>query len=364
MTHTNANTGISTHSTSNWTSHSLFISGTGSAYPTDRLTNLDFKKTIPSIDPAWIVARSGIHERRISSPSNRFPNLSLAFEAAKKAITAANIDAQNIDLILCATSTPDQWMPSLACHVQRKLEIKNCVAFDINAASSGYIAALKTAMALAKSGEIRSALIIGSEVLSKVTDFSDPNTGILFGDGAGATVFTSRPVSNAVSNSGGPISTTHETKLKQGLFAATFESDGRGVPMLEIAPVLGSLENADSKPGKIVMRGKEIFKQSVLSMADSVRNICKENGVTFSEVSHVVAHQANIRILDALSKRLEIPLEKFTMTLDHSGNTSAASIPSALDSLVRENGIKKGELILFTAFGAGTTWGSALYRHA
>jgi 3-oxoacyl-[acyl-carrier-protein] synthase-3 len=325
---------------------STVILGTGSYAPDRILTNEDLAKMVDTSDE-WIRARSGIRERRIAAPDEATSDL--AVQAARRALEDAGIGASDIDLLVVATLTPDYPMPSTACIVQHKLGVPSSAAcFDLNAACSGFIYALDTACALISSGRYRKALVIGAEKLSSVVDWQDRGTCLLFGDGAGAAVIGA------------------SDKAGIGLIGTKLGAHGEDTDLLLI-PGGGSrtpttAESIARGDQFIKMKGKEVFKLAVRVMEEAARDILEQHGVAAHQIGLVIPHQANLRIIDAIAQYLELPVERFFVNVDRYGNTSAASIPIALDEARKAGRIKPGDLTLLVAFGAGLTYGSALIR--
>lgn len=329
---------------------SVVILGTGSYAPSRILTNDELAATVDSSDE-WIRTRSGIRERRIAAPGESTSDL--AVQAARRALADARVAAADIDLLVIATMTPDNPMPAAACLVQHKLGLPTTAAcFDLNAACSGFVYALDTAFALLDSGRYKRALVIGAEKISSVVDWRDRSTCVLFGDGAGAVVL-------------GPDPNPHD-RVRRGLLATRMGTSGEEAELL-IIPAGGSLRPASPESiaeggHYLKMRGKEVFKAAVRAMEEASRDILEQQGLTANQISLVVPHQANLRIIEALAQYLELPLNRFFVNVDRYGNTSAASIPLALDEANRSGRIKPGDLILLVAFGAGLTYGGALVR--
>lgn len=319
------------------------IRGTGAYVPQRVLTNADLERMVETSD-TWIVERTGIRERRVVEPGQACSDLGV--EAAQRALIAADVAPSEIDMILLATCTGDSPLPSTACLIQHRLGAKRAAACDISAACCGFVYALSIADAYVKSG-MRHVLVIGSEVMSAITDWTDRNTCVLFGDGAGAVV-----VGQGSDDSG--ILSTH------------LHANG-GLSDLIQVPGGGSREPASAqvlqeKRGFIKMKGNETFKIAVKSMEEATKEALDANKLRMDDVDLFIPHQANMRILNAVSQRLDLPREKVMINLDRFGNTSAASIPLALDQAVREGRIQKGSVVLLAAFGAGLTWASALIR--
>lgn len=316
------------------------IIGIGSYVPEKILTNFDLEKMVDTSD-SWIMDRTGISERRIADTTTSTSDL--AVKAAMQAIENANIKPEEIDLIIVATVTPDQFFPSTACLVQNKLKAVNATAFDISAACSGFIYALTTAWQYIKTGYYKNALIIGADALSKITDWEDRNTCVLFGDGAGAFVIS---------------------KVEDGGILSThMGSDGTGGELLTCPACFFSPEEEEKRNGKkhtTWMNGGEVFKFAVKIMPYAFEKALKSAKISAGQVDWFIPHQANLRIIEASAKRFNLPMDKFIVTLQKFGNTSASSIPIALDECIRSGKIKKGETLAMAAFGAGLTWASAV----
>lgn len=313
------------------------ILGTGSYVPDQVLSNEELARRVDTSDE-WIVSRTGIRERRIAAPEQMTSDLATA--AGRAALADAGLTAADIDLVIVATVTGDMPMPATACLVQHKLGIPvHAACFDIGAACSGFIYALDAAWAMLGSGRYRHALVIGAEKFSSVVDWTDRSTCVLFGDAAGAVVIGPARGSGAILG----------TKLY---------SEGGYSDLLYI-PAPGS----NGEPGrKVVMKGREIFKIAVREMEDAAREILEQHGLHADQIGCVIPHQANLRIIDAIAQYLELPLDRFFINVDRYGNTSAASIPLALDEARRSGRIRTGDTTLLVAFGAGLTYGSALVR--
>lgn len=320
------------------------ITGTGSFAPKKIITNMDLEKLVDTSDN-WITERTGIKERRIAEKGQTTSDL--AYEAGKKALKAAGIGAQDLDLILVATMTPDTILPSMGCVLQEKLGAKKAAAFDIAAACSGFIYGMSVADAFIRSGAYKNILLVGAEVLSRFTDWEDRTTCILFGDGAGAVVI-------------------QRHAGKRGILSTHLHSDGAFGDLLYV-PAGGashppSHDTIRRRMHFIRMKGNETFKAAVRSLEGVVQEALEHNKVKAEEIDFLVPHQANLRIIQAMAQRLNMPMEKVVLTLPKYGNTSAASIPMALDEAVRDGRIRDNHLILFEAFGGGLTWASALVR--
>ena len=317
------------------------IIGLGAYLPERVLSNQDLEKIVETSDE-WITSRTGMKERRLAA-ENEFTS-DMGYEAAKKALDQSGLKADEIDLILVATLTPDYVFPSTACLIQDKLGASNAAAMDMQAACSGYIYALSTAKAYVESGAYKNVLIIASEKLSSIVNYEDRNTCVLFGDGASACVVGSSKTGYVIEN-------------------VSLGCDGKQSELL-ILPAGGSkrpasLETVQAGEHFIKMEGKEVFKHAVRRMEGAVKKCLDASGLTQKEISWMVPHQANIRIIEALAKRFEVPNDKVYLTIHKYGNTSASSVGIALDELLREKEVKKGERIVLFGFGAGFTWGAA-----
>ena len=327
------------------TRYDAVITGTGSSTPEKVLTNADLEKLVDTTDE-WITARTGIKERRIADNGTAASDLS--FGATRKAMEEAKIKPEELDLIVIGTVTPDYLLPSTACILQDKLGAKNAAVMDIVAACSGFLYGLSVAQAFICSGKYKTILVIGVEVLSKITNWNDRNTCVLFGDGAGAAI----------------VQRTQENN--KGILATYLCGDGSLANLLHI-PVGGTRtpltkENIDKGDHLIKMAGSEVFKSAVRSMGDAALKALKEANISSEQIDLLIPHQANIRIIEATAKRLKMPMEKVFVNIDKYGNTSAASIPIALDEARKSGRIKPGDITLLVAFGAGFTWGSAVIR--
>lgn len=324
---------------------SVIITGTGAYAPENVVTNDDMAKIVDTSDE-WIRTRSGISERRFAAEGESSSDMAVI--AAERAIEAAGIDRSEIDLVIVATMTPDMPFPSTACLVQSKLGLDNITAFDIQAACSGYIYALNTASNMVRSGAYKKALIIGAEKMSSILDFEDRTTCVLFGDAASAAILEPGPESGV------------------GILDNITGADGSN-PELLYQPAGGSacppsIDSINTRQHFIKMNGKEIFKLAVRVMGQVSGDILERYDYTTEEVDLVISHQANMRIIESLAKRMKLPMEKFHNNLDRYGNTSAASVGLALDEAFRKGRIKSGDLVLLVAFGAGLTWGATLIK--
>lgn len=316
------------------------ITGTGSFLPPKRLTN-DALAALLAHDgietsDQWIVERTGIKARHFAE--SHVACSDLAVHAARRALEAADCDATSIDLIIVATSTPDMVFPSTACIIQQKLGVHGCPAFDVQAVCSGFIYALTLADSMIRTGAARKALVIGAEVFSRILDFKDRGTCVLFGDGAGAVVL--------------------EASDTPGILASELHADGRHVDILCVpGHVSGGLVLGDPL---LKMDGPAVFKIAVHVLLEVAHSVLSKAGLTDADVDWLIPHQANLRIMQSTAKRLKLPLEKLIVTVDQHGNTSAASIPLALDESVRAGRIKRGDTVLLEAVGGGFTWGAVL----
>ena len=312
------------------------IIGVGSYLPKKILTNKDLEKSLDTTDE-WITSRTGIKQRHIVSPGQQTSDL--AFEAARKAISNSNINTDKIDLIIVATTTPDKIFPSTACNVQTKLGIKNCPAFDIQAVCSGFIYALSVADKFIKTKSAKNILVIGADSMSKITDYTDRSNAILWGDGAGAVVLSASD--------------------QQGILSTHIHADGKYEELLHVPK-----RNVENKVKQTIeMQGSQVFKIAVNTLDKIVDETLIANQLKKEDIDWLVPHQANIRILEATAKKLQMGMDKVIVTIDRHGNTSAASIPLALDDGIQGGKIKPGHLLLMEAFGGGFTWGSALIRY-
>ena len=317
------------------------ILGCGGYLPAQVLTNEDLARKVDTSDE-WIVQRTGIHERRIAAPGEFTSDL--AVHAARSALAHAKVDAQSIDLIVLATSTPDNTFPASAVAVQEKLGITRGAAFDLQAVCSGFVYALATADSLLKSGSFSRALVIGAETFSRLLDWTDRTTCVLFGDGAGAVVLDSQE-----QPSGGG---------ERGILTVRLRSDGRHKTKLYV----DGGPSSTGTVGHLRMEGREVFRHAVAMITDVVEDAFKATGYTAADVDWFIPHQANKRIIDGSARKLGIPAAKIVVTVDRHGNTSAASIPLAMNDAVADRRIKRGDLLLLEAMGGGFTWGAALVR--
>jgi 3-oxoacyl-[acyl-carrier-protein] synthase-3 len=330
------------------------ITGTGSAFPPNRVTNIDISNKLASLDvhtnDQWIRERTGIVERRYADLSEvELPNASLAAEAAQKALQMADKSPEDLDQIILATCSPDTLLPSTACRLQHKIGAHRAWAMDINAACSGFVYGVATATQFIASGQSRTVMVIGSEVLHPYMDWKDRTSCILFGDGAGAAIVEQVQSDNA-----------------QRILSWNLSSDGKFGDLLRIPPFYSGnnpfSDQFSSNDSKLVMNGREIFKVAVRTLTEFAQRILDKNHFSIKDVDWFVPHQANQRILEAVAQRLRLPAEKVLINVDRYGNTSAATIPTILDEAIRDGRIKKGQLLLLDAFGAGFTYGAMLIR--
>lgn len=310
---------------------------TGGYLPERIMTNAELASMVDTTDE-WIQTRTGIKKRHIAAENETTADM--AEQAARNAIAAADIDVNSIDFIILATSTPDLIYPSTACLLQNRLGIHNgCAAFDIQAVCSGFVYALSIADKYIKSGSAKRALIIGADTNSKILDWTDRSTCVVFGDGAGAVIL--------------------QANDEPGIYSTHLHADGAYADLLHVP---SGVSNRKGEPF-IKMRGNEVFKIAVKTLSDIVKETLDANGLTKNDIDWLVPHQANIRIIAATAKKLELSMDKVVLTVAEHGNTSAGSIPLALDSAVRAGDIKRGQTLLLEAFGGGFTWGSALIKY-
>ena len=315
-----------------------YIVGSGAYLPKKILTNYDLSKKIDTSDE-WITSRTGIKKRHIADKNQL--NSDLAFEAAKRAIKNSKIKASNVDLIIVATSTPDNTFPSTATKVQAKLGIKKGFAFDIQAACTGFIYALSIADNYLSNNQATFALVIGSEIFSRILDWKDRSTCVLFGDGAGAIILGKQ-----------------KKNKKSRIISTELYSDGRFYNLLYVD---GGV-SLNQKAGYLKMNGKEVFKHAITKLVKIVKLNLKKNNLKINDIDWIIPHQANKRIMISIAKKLKIPLNKVLMTIENHANTSSASIPLTLDFAISKKIIKRNQLILFEAIGGGLTWGCSLLK--
>ncbi len=313
------------------------IAATGSYLPEKILTNEDLEKFVDTTDE-WITARTGIKQRHIADDDQS--TCDLAEFAARNAIETADIDPQSIDLIILATTTPDRVFPSTACLLQQRLEIHGCPAFDIQAVCTGFIYALDIADKYIKTGSAKRVLVVGAETLSRIIDWTDRATCVLFADGAGAVIL--------------------EASEEPGILSTHIHADGS---FSDLLTTNASITGVNTEAVHIGMKGNEVFKKAVNTLGAIVEETLEANNIEKNDIDWLVPHQANIRIINATAKKLKMSMDRVVVTVQHHGNTSAASVPLALDTAVRDGRIKRGETLLLEAFGGGFTWGSALIKY-
>ncbi len=317
------------------------IAGTGSYLPEKTLTNADLEKMVDTTDE-WIRSRTGIEERHIAADGEY--TVDLAEKAAIKAMEAAGKTKDDIDLIIVATTTADRVFPSTACLLQKRLDIHGCAAFDIQAVCTGFVYALGVADKFIRSGSAKCALVVGAETCSRIVDWTDRNTCVLFGDGAGAVVL--------------------EASENPGILSTHLHADGEYEDLLNVDYGVSTAANLIiDGSGGIQMKGNEVFKMAVNTLGRIVDETLAFNNMEKSDIDWLVPHQANMRIINATAKKLKMSIDHVVVTVNKHGNTSAASVPLALDTAVRDGRIKRGEILLLEAFGGGFTWGSALIKY-
>lgn len=317
------------------------IRGVGAHLPRRVMTNADLEKIVDTTDD-WIVERSGIRQRHIASDDETTSSLGTA--AAHQALVRAGIDPLDIDLVICATATPDRTFPSTAVRIQAALGISKGAAFDVQAVCSGFVYAMSIADSLLRTGQARRALVIGAETFSRIVDWSDRSTCVLFGDGAGAVVLEAQP--------------QHGTNADRGILSTLMRSDGRYEDLLYVDGGPGTTKTV----GHLRMNGREVFRHAIQKIAGVIEETLLSTGFAADEIDLFVPHQANARILDGIAKKLNVDPDKIIKTLSRHGNTSAASIPLALNHAFEEHLVKEGSLVLMEAMGGGFTWGAVLAR--
>jgi 3-oxoacyl-[acyl-carrier-protein] synthase-3 len=313
------------------------IVGTGKYLPERILTNADLEKMVETTDE-WIRSRTGIGHRHIAADDEATSDL--AYKACLAALEDAGLVPNDIDLVVVGTTTPDLIFPNVACLVQEKLKIKSCPAFSLEAACSGFLYGLVVADQFIRLGQAQRALVIGAETMSRIIDWTDRETCVLFGDGAGAVIL--------------------EASERPGILYSTLGADGRYRDLLYASSGV-SLRQRDG--AALRMKGNEVFKVAVKTLENLVDDVVEKNGLEKGQIDWLIPHQANIRIISATAKRLELPMERVIMTVAEHGNTSAASVPMALDTAIRDGRVKRGDLLLLEAFGGGFTWGASLIRY-
>ena len=317
------------------------ITGTGSYLPKQILTNSDLEKKVDTTDE-WIIERTGIKQRHIAAEDEVTSDLAVI--AAKRALESASLDPNQIDLIILSTSTADQTFPSTATTIQRKLGITGGAAFDIQAVCSGFVYALTTADNFIKAGQAKHVLVIGAEIFSRILDWKDRTTCVLFGDGAGAVVLSSQ---NGVGNN-----------TDQGLLSSRIHSDGRYNELLFVDGGVSSTGTV----GQLRMKGREVFRHAIVNLASVVGEVLEDSNMSSENIDWIVPHQANKRILDGTARKLKVATNKVIVTVEKHANTSAASIPLALDEAVKDGRITRGQVVILEAMGGGFTWGACLLR--
>lgn len=320
--------------------------GTGSALPQKCVTNAELAERVDTTDE-WIVERTGIRQRYIAGEGET--TASLATEAGQKACEAAGIDPSQIDLIVLATATPDHTFPATATQVQKRLGCRGGIAFDVHAVCTGFLYAMGVADSMLKNGLGSRALVIGAETFSRILDWEDRTTCVLFGDGAGAVVLEAR---DDTEDTGGDVG------VDTGVIATKLHADGEHKELLFV----DGGPSTTGQVGKLRMKGREVFRHAVVNLAEVLGEVLEEAGVSVEEIDWVVPHQANARILDATARKLGLPAEKVIVTVDRHANTSAASVPLALDTAIRDGRIVPGDLVMLEAMGGGFTWGASLLR--
>ena len=313
------------------------VLGVGSALPKRRIDNEELAKTVDTTD-AWIVERTGIRSRYVAGDGET--TATLATDACLKALEHAGLQATDIDLIVLATATPDQTFPSSATKVQAALGIDDCIAFDVHAVCTGFLYALSVADSMLRSGNAARALVIGAETFSRILDWEDRGTCVLFGDGAGALVLGIE-------------------ESERGILATKLHADGRHNDLLFV----DGGPSTTGTVGKLRMKGREVFRHAVVNLASVLNEVLESAGLTSADVDWVVPHQANARILDATAKKLGLPADKIVVTVDRHANTSAASVPLAFDTAVKDGRIKRGDIVVLEAMGGGFTWGAAALKY-
>ncbi|MBS0212729.1 MAG: ketoacyl-ACP synthase III [Proteobacteria bacterium] len=318
------------------------IAGTGSFLPETILSNDDLARRVDTSDE-WIRERTGIRQRHVASAGQTTSDL--AFEAGRRALEAAGVAAADVQLLIVGTTTPDLIFPSTACLVQHKLGANGCMAFDVNAACSGFLYALSIADQFIRAGTVQTALVIGAETLTRMLDWSDRGTCVLFGDGAGAVV----------------LKADGET----GIISTHMHADGAYQKLLwnPVGVSAGFKLDEENAGVRVLMTGNEVFKVAVKTLDAVVDEALSANGLDRSAIDWLIPHQANLRIIQATAKRLEMPMDRVIVTVDRHGNTSSGSVPLALDEAVRSGKVQRGQLLLLEVFGGGFTWGSALLRY-
>ena len=318
------------------------IAGTGSYLPEKVLTNDDLAKFVDTSDE-WIAARTGIRERHVAAEGETTSDL--AYHASVRALEAAGVDASELDLIVVGTTTPDIIFPSTACLLQHRLGANGCPAFDVNAACTGFVYALTVADKFIRSGAAKTVLVVGAETLTRMLDWSDRSTCVLFGDGAGAVVL--------------------KADAETGILSTHMHADGGKKELLwnPVGVSTGFKPEEHNAGVRVLMTGNEVFKHAVKALDSVVEETLEANGLDRHDIDWLIPHQANLRIIEATAKRLDMPMDRVVVTVDRHGNTSSGSVPLALDEAVRSGKVQRGQLVLLEPFGGGFTWGSALLRY-
>ncbi|HVI26431.1 MAG TPA: beta-ketoacyl-ACP synthase III [Xanthomonadaceae bacterium] len=318
------------------------IAGTGSYLPEKVLSNDDLAKIVETSDE-WIASRTGIRERHVAAEGETTGDL--AYHAAVRALEAAGVEASELELIVLGTTTPDLIFPSTACLLQARLGANGCPAFDVNAACSGFVYALSVADKFIRSGAVKTALVVGAETLTRMLDWNDRSTCVLFGDGAGAVVL--------------------KADSETGILNTHLHADGAKKELLwnPVGVSVGFKPGEHNAGVKVLMTGNEVFKHAVKALDSVVEETLEANGLDRHDIDWLIPHQANLRIIEATAKRLDMPMERVVVTVDRHGNTSSGSVPLALDEVVRSGKVQRGQLLLLEAFGGGFTWGAALLRY-
>jgi len=316
------------------------IIGTGKYLPERILTNFDLEKMVDTTDE-WIRTRTGIEQRHIAADDEATSDL--AYKAGLAALADAGLTAADIDFVLVGTTTPDLIFPNVGCLVQEKLGIRGTPAFSLEAACSGFLYALVVADQFIRSGQVRRALVIGAETMSRIMDWTDRETCVLFGDGAGAVIL--------------------EAAEEPGIIYSTLGADGRYRELLYASSGVSTRHRENSDIPALRMKGNEVFKVAVRTLENLVDDVIAKNNLEKGQIDWLIPHQANVRIINAMAKRLEMPMERVVLTVKTHGNTSAASVPMALDTAIRDGRVKRGDLLLLEAFGGGFTWGACLIRY-
>jgi 3-oxoacyl-[acyl-carrier-protein] synthase-3 len=316
------------------------IIGTGKYLPEKVLTNFDLEKMVETTDE-WIRTRTGIERRHIAADNEATSDL--AYHAARAAIESAGLSPADIDFVVVGTTTPDLIFPNVACLLQEKLGIRGCPAFSLEAACTGFLYSLVVADQFVRSGQAKRALVIGAETMSRIIDWTDRETCVLFGDGAGAVVL--------------------EASDEPGIMYSTLGADGRYRELLYASSGVSTRHREVGDSAALRMKGNEVFKVAVKTLENLVDDVIKKNDLEQGQIDWLIPHQANIRIISAMARRLDMPMERVILTVQEHGNTSAASVPMALDTAIRDGRIKRGDLLLLEAFGGGFTWGACLVRY-